>query len=126
MSGVDDKDTGDTSLDEQLTTVNACATMFPALVSRLNLLKDSPVPPSEATASILSIKPRLDRAESVQDSLAADVSQLRLRSILLLQRWVKVGVQAAGHCWADWEERLLEVERTVRRAEVAQAQDEQA
>ncbi|MCJ1327940.1 hypothetical protein MMC10_004615 [Thelotrema lepadinum] len=123
----DDEDNGaDPAPREQLTTVNACAPMFPSTLSRLNLLKDLPIPPTETTASLLSIKPRLTRAETVQDSFASDVAELRLRSILLLQRWTKVGVQAAGHCWADWEERLMEVEQIVRRAEHAKAQEQQA
>ena len=96
------------------------------MVSRLHLLKDLSVPPPELTASLLCVKPRLARAEAVQDCFAEDVAALRLRSVLLLQRWIKIGIQSAGHCWADWEERLLEVEKMVRRAEVAREQAEQA
>ena len=121
ISTEDGKINGRLGLDEKLTVVDACATMFPPAVSRLNLLKDSPVPAPEATSTILSVKPRLARVEQVQDMFAADVAELRLRSILLLQHWVKLGVQAAGHCWADWEERLLEVEKIVRRAEFDEA-----
>ena len=122
----DEDDRPEPTSKEQLVTVNACAPMFPSTLSRLNLLKDLPLPQSETTASLLSIKPRLTRAETAQDLFASDVAELRLRSILLLQRWVKVGVQAAGHCWADWEERLMEIEKIVRRAEHAQAQERQA
>lgn len=125
LSADDQEHEDETTLKQQLTVVDACATMFPSAVSRLNLLKDSPMPPSHTTASLLSLKPRLNRAEMVQDSLAADLAELRLRTVLLLQRWVKVGIQAAGHCWADWEERLLDVERLVRRTERAKAQEEQ-
>lgn len=117
----------DTDRDQWLTpkekyiSVNACAPMFPSTLSRLHLLKELPLPPAEATASLLSVKSRLARAESVQDTFATDVAELRLRSVLLLQRWTKVGVQAAGHCWANWEERLMDVDKVVRRAEFAKA-----
>ena len=121
----DEKDASKAPPEEQLNVVNACTTMYPSLVSRLNLLNDLKIPPPEATAALLAVKPRLTRAEVVQNSLAEDIAQLRLRSILLTQRWMKVGIIAAGHCWADWEERLMEVEKIVCRVEFAKGQEQQ-
>jgi hypothetical protein len=36
----------------------------------------------------------------------------------VLQRWYEVGLVGSGECWAEWEGRLEDVEREVRRREV--------
>ena len=41
-----------------------------------------------------------------------------MRSARALQRWYEVGVVGSGECWAEWEGRLGDVEREVRRVEV--------
>lgn len=46
------------------------------------------------------------------------MSELRVRTARVLQRWYEVGVVGSGECWAEWEGRLEGVEREVRRREV--------
>lgn len=110
-------------LTEQLNIVNACAPLFPSTVSRLNLLKDTPIPAPEASAALLALGPRLDQAEDVCDVMSDDLTMLRTRSMLLKTRiWKLANISMLG-CWAELEERLLECERAVRRAEVAKEED---
>jgi len=37
----------------------------------------------------------------------------------VLQRWYELGVLSSGECWAEWDGRLMEVEKRVRRTENA-------
>lgn len=55
----------------------------------------------------------------MQDELGREVSELRVRSARVLQRWYEVGLVGGGECWAEWEGKVEGVERGVRRAEVA-------
>lgn len=111
------------SLREQLDIVNSCATLFPSTVSRLNLLKDSPVPPSKDSAELLALGPRLDRSEDWWDLMAEDIEMLRGRTILLKQRAYKICNLSILQCWAEYEDRLLECEKIVRRAEIAKEKE---
>lgn len=54
----------------------------------------------------------------MQEGLAGEVSELRVRSARVLRRWYEVGLVGGGECWAEWEGRVERVERGVRRAEV--------
>ena len=109
---------GSYSTTEQLAIVNSCATLFPTAASRLNSLRDSSIPPSESLASLVALEARLSKAELDRDTHNKDLSHLRLRTALALQRWYGIGVIAGGDCWAEWEKRLLEVEKVVRREEM--------
>lgn len=110
-------------LTEQLNVVNACAPLFPSTVSRLNLLKDTPIPPPETSAALLVLGSRLDRGEDACDVLSEDLTMLRTRSLLLKQRIWKLANLSMLGCWAEVEQRLLECERAVKRAEVAKEED---
>lgn len=94
------------------------ASAFPETASRLTSLNDLPIPDAEASASLIELQPRLDRLAQVQEEQAKEVSELRTRSARVLQRWYEVGLVGGGECWADWEGRLEEVDREVRREEV--------
>jgi hypothetical protein len=99
--------------------VLAHASSFPETVSRLNSVKDLPIPPASASAELLALGPRLEKAIEVQESQLHDVAALRTRSARLLERWLEVGVVGQGEVWAEWEERVRGVERSARRIEVA-------
>lgn len=96
----------------------AYATAFPETASRLASLNDLPVPDAQASARLIELLPRMERIAQVQDEQAAEVAKLRMRSARALQRWYEVGLVGGGECWAEWEGRLEEVEREVRRVEV--------
>lgn len=65
----------------------------------------------------------MERVAQMQDEHAKSVAELRVRSARALQRWYEVGLVGVGECWAEWEGRLEEVEREVRRGEVARERE---
>ncbi|PGH05938.1 hypothetical protein AJ80_08250 [Polytolypa hystricis UAMH7299] len=93
------------------------ASAFPETSSRLTSLKDLPIPPARASASLIELQPRLDKLSQVQNQQAAEIAELRAQSVVLLKRWVEVGVLAGSEVWGEWEERVAMVERAVRRFE---------
>ena len=97
--------------------VNSCAPSYQNTASRLNAIKDLPIPPAEASVSLISLLPRLSKLELLQDEQARDVAELRTRSARAIQRWYELGVLGESECWAEWEGRLVEVEKRVRREE---------
>ncbi|PLN81569.1 nuclear distribution protein RO10 [Aspergillus taichungensis] len=115
---------------ETLTTQNlasivlAYASAFPETASRLSSLNDLPVPDAEASATLVALQGRLDALAQTQEDQAGEVAELRVRSARALQRWYEVGVVGSGECWAEWEGRLGDVEREVRRVEVLRGRRE--
>lgn len=94
------------------------ATAFPETASRLSSLKDLPVPDPQSSAALIELQPQLDRLAQTQAEQAAAISELRVRTARVLERWYEIGVLGSGECWAEWEGRLEDVEREVRRREV--------
>jgi hypothetical protein len=81
-------------------------------------LNDLPVPDARASASLVQLQPRLDQLARTQDEQARQISELRVQTARVLQRWYEVGLVGNGECWAEWEGRLEDVEREVKREEV--------
>lgn len=63
------------------------------------------------------MKPRLERLEAAQERQDREIEALRARSAKVLEWWYVVGVVGRGECWVDWEGRVKEVEKGVRRLE---------
>ncbi|KAJ5794895.1 hypothetical protein N7457_001494 [Penicillium paradoxum] len=101
------------------------ATAFPETASRLTSLNDLPVPDAESSAALIELQPQLDRVAQMQNEQAAEISELRIRTARVLQRWYDVGIVGSGECWAEWEGRLEDVEREVRRREVTRQRREE-
>jgi hypothetical protein len=110
---------------EKYDIVNSCATLYPTTASRLTSINDSPIPPTEALASLIALEPKIARVEQQQEQCAGQVAELRLRTSSLLERWYRLSLLSVNECWAEWEERLLEVEKKVRRHEVIKVQTSQ-
>ncbi len=53
----------------------------------------------------------------LQDEQAREMAALRTRSARVIQRWYELGVLGESECWAEWEGRVMEVEKRVRREE---------
>ncbi|KAE8326547.1 hypothetical protein BDV39DRAFT_176664 [Aspergillus sergii] len=112
------------SLPENLTTQNLAsivlsyASAFPETASRLTSLNDLPIPDTQTSASLIQLQPRLDQLAQVQEEQAKQISELRVRTARALQRWYEIALVGGGECWAEWEGRLEDVEREVKREEV--------
>lgn len=76
--------------------------------------------------SLIALGPRILQARRRQQYQAEEVEALRSRSAALLQRWYEIGVLGSSECWSQWESRLMEIEKAVRRGERQAAQEAKA
>lgn len=53
------------------------------------------------------------------------MADLRTRSARAVQRWYELGVLGESECWTEWEGRVTEVEKEVRRKEGRMAKEEE-
>lgn len=118
------------TLPETLTTQNLAsivlsyASAFPETASRLTSLNDLPIPDASTSAALIQLQPQIDRVAKGQEEQARVISELRVRTAKALQRWYEVGLVGSGECWAEWEGRLEDVEREVKREEVVRGRRE--
>lgn len=111
---------------ELLTIVSSCATSYPTTASRLTSLEDLPIPSAESSCALIALKPGLERLRLLQDVHEREVAELRLRSAAVLQRVYELGVLGGGECWTEWEGRMGDVEKGVRREEGNQDKEAKA
>ena len=114
------------AIAEKLAVINANAPVFSTTASRLTSVEDSPIPSVDSSVSLVALSPRISRAQHRQRSQAEEFEALRSRSAALLQRWYEVDVLGSSECWSEWENRLMEIEKAVRRAERQAAQGAKA
>ena len=108
----------------QAQIVLANATLFPTTTSRLSSLQTLQIPPVESSVKLNDLAPEIQAALVRQEKLDAEVTELRARSARVLEWWVKVGVLGMGDLWEEWEDRLEECDREVRRQERRRAEEE--
>ncbi|KAL6718752.1 hypothetical protein ACLMJK_002986 [Lecanora helva] len=111
------------STAELLSIISACATSYPTTASRLNAIKDLPIPPAESSALLTALQPRLANVDIMQKTQAQDIAELRGRSAAAIQRWYELRVLGESECWTEWEGRIVNVEKLVRREEMHQRQE---
>ena len=99
------------------------APTYSEVASQLRHLDDLSMPPADAFAKLVALQPRMASAQRRQYRQAMEISDLRRRSGALVLRWHEVFILGQGRCWADWDTRLRQAERTTRREEVKRAQD---
>ncbi|KAG5977559.1 hypothetical protein E4U55_006672 [Claviceps digitariae] len=107
------------SIDAIRSIVLASASTFPATLSCLTAIQDSPIPDPSESASLISLMERMKAIETTQLAQAAELAELRRRSEAVMLAWYERGVLANSQSLADLESRAQGVERTVRRREVA-------
>lgn len=61
------------------------------------------------------------KLDSLQESQAKEMAELRSRSASVIQRWYELGVLGGGQCWTEWEGRVADVEKVVRQEEMHHA-----
>ncbi|RBR17074.1 uncharacterized protein FIESC28_06576 [Fusarium coffeatum] len=105
--------------------VLASASAFPAILSSLTAIKDSPIPDPAESAALVALQGRMKAIEATQIAQAAEIADLRQRSETAVRAWYETGVLSNSRAMADIESRFEVVERQVRRAEREQeAEDE--
>ena len=84
------------------------------------------MPSAEHSAALTSLEPRLAEVELQQEQWLERIADLRLQTALICQRWMELSLLSANECWAEWQERLMEAEKIVRRNEAIKAEESQA
>ncbi|CAD0038267.1 unnamed protein product [Aureobasidium pullulans] len=107
----------DMTSDALAALVLSHAPSYQATAARLTSLQDTPVPNSSALAALVELHPRLERVATRQDDQQLSIAQLRHQSLALLGRWYDLGIIGMDDCWTEWEARLMDQEKLVRRAE---------
>ncbi|KAF8463823.1 hypothetical protein BDZ91DRAFT_776877 [Kalaharituber pfeilii] len=100
---------------EKLATVLATASSFQSFSSQLNAIMDSPIPNPSTSTELISLIPRINKTELLQESQMKEIAALRKRTAQVLERWYLVGVEGINECFAEWDERTLEVEKSLTR-----------
>ncbi|KAI8680033.1 hypothetical protein NCS57_00283000 [Fusarium keratoplasticum] len=113
------------SSDAIQSIVLASASAFPATLSSLTAIKDSPIPDPSESANLVALQDRMKAIETTQIAQAAEIADLRKRSETVIRSWYETGVLDNSRTMADLESRVAIVERQVRRAErELEAEDE--
>ncbi|KAL9601602.1 MAG: hypothetical protein Q9219_002436 [cf. Caloplaca sp. 3 TL-2023] len=105
------------SREEIAAVVTAHASLYPATASRLISINDTNIPSSSLSTALIALQPRLTKLKQLQDVQAREMADLRARSAKVVHRWYELSVLGQGECWADWEKRMEECEKGVRRRE---------
>ncbi|KAI4144936.1 MAG: hypothetical protein L6R39_003972 [Caloplaca ligustica] len=105
------------STEEVTGIVTAHAPLYPLTAFRLTSIRDINIPSSSLSTSLIALRPRLAQVAQLQDTQAKEMAELRARSAKAVQRWYELGVLGQGECWAEWEGRMEECEKKVRRLE---------
>ncbi|KAK6007092.1 hypothetical protein QM012_006100 [Aureobasidium pullulans] len=116
-------DSPDITQDALATLVLSHAPSYQATAARLTSLQDLPLPDPSSSASLIHLLPRLQRAADRQENQQQTIAQLRHQSLALLARWYGSAIIGMDECWTEWEARLLDQEKLVRRAEADRKQD---
>jgi len=100
------------------------APSYQATAARLTSLQDLPVPDPSSSAALIQLLPRLQSLSHRQDAQQESIAQLRHQSLAILARWYDSAIIGMDDCWTEWEARLLNQEKRVRRAETDKKQHE--
>ncbi|CUS07379.1 unnamed protein product [Tuber aestivum] len=100
---------------EKLSTALTAAPSIHATSSQLTSIRDTPIPDPNVSADLIALLPRINRTEIMQQTQAREIAELRRRSAALLERWYLLGVEGVNECFAEWDERTLEVDKLLSR-----------
>ncbi|KAF2807261.1 uncharacterized protein BDZ99DRAFT_392884 [Mytilinidion resinicola] len=110
---------------QHLDFVMESAPGYPALASQLKALKDMmPLPKTETLAHLVELQPRIQAMSDRQVQQALEISELRKRTECAIISWSEIHILGVGRCFVEFDKRLREVERTVRRKEFKLEQEE--
>lgn len=113
------------SLPSQAALVLSHAQLYSKISGQLQSLQETSVPEPTSASKLRELQPRIDRAAAKQEQQAAELAELRSRSAAAVERWYETGVLGMAEQWAEWEERMRDVEIVVRRLEAVKKREEE-
>ncbi|KAK1052437.1 hypothetical protein LTR12_014795 [Friedmanniomyces endolithicus] len=109
----------------QLTAlILAHSKLYTSVSANLTQLQDTRVPDPASAVKLVDLAPRIETSRVKQEQQAREVAELRAKSARVVEQWLEVGILGMNERWADWEERLREVEIVVRRREGVKRREE--
>ncbi|KAI5791816.1 hypothetical protein EDC01DRAFT_656011 [Geopyxis carbonaria] len=88
---------------EKASAILSNAPDFHSASSQLTAILDTHVPDTTISAGLISLLPRIQKAEVVQHLQAAKIAQLRMRTALILEQWFLIGIEGVNDCLAEWD-----------------------
>lgn len=107
-----------------LSIILSSASSYPTTASRLTSVIDTPIPPTNLSAQLIDLQPRIAKIGTLQASQSTELAELRERSAMAIQQWYAMNILQSGDVWAEMEGRVGVVEQKVRRAALAKRADE--
>lgn len=98
--------------------------LYTTVSAHLTQLQDTHVPDPAVAVKLTELRPRIEKARVKQEQQAREFAELRARSARVVEKWYEGGVLQMGERWAEWEERVRDVEIAVRRREAARRREE--
>ncbi|KAF1979071.1 hypothetical protein BU23DRAFT_448632 [Bimuria novae-zelandiae CBS 107.79] len=120
----DSQDAGLTTEQKAVVVVER-APQFATTASQLKTLDDQQLPSTDGFIKLAKLLPRIAEAEDGHLQQALEISLLRKRTGLLVQRVKQVQFLGAARCWTEWQGRLQDVQKSVARIEFRKRQEEE-
>lgn len=112
-------------LAPQAALVLSHAQLYSRVSAQLQSLQETAVPDSASASKLRELHQRITKAASRQEQQAKELAELRSRSAAAVERWYETGVLGMAERWAEWEERMRDVEIIVRRLEATKKRQEE-
>lgn len=113
------------SLGPQAALVLSHAQLYSRVAGQLQSLNETSIPDPTSASKLRELEPRIAKATAKQDKQAKELADLRSRSAAAVERWYETGVLGMAERWAEWEERMRDVEIVVRRLEAMKKREEE-
>jgi hypothetical protein len=112
-------------LAPQAALVLAHAQLYSRVSGQLQSLQETSVPDPASASKLRELQPRIEKAAARQQQQANELAELRSRSAAAVERWYESGILGMAERWAEWEERMRDVEIVVRRLEAMKKREEE-
>ncbi|GAM84233.1 hypothetical protein ANO11243_022270 [Dothideomycetidae sp. 11243] len=105
--------------DEQVAAavVLAHASQYESLASQLRSIQNVPLSDASSCADVISQFPRIQAAAHRAQQQQNEIAMLRQCSADLVGRWHSLGVLSLNEALAEWEERLMAAEQSIRQGQ---------
>lgn len=113
------------SLGPQAALVLSHAQLYSRISGQLQSLNDTSIPDPTSASKLRDLQPRIAKAAARQERQAIELADLRSRSAAAVEQWYETGVLGMAERWAEWEERMRDVEIVVRRLEAMKKREEE-
>lgn len=111
------------STSDKATIVLASSTTIQAAQSRLSSLEGLKLEDASTLLPLATMQRELSFARARQESQQRELAELQARTARVFAQWYADSVVREGERLAEWEQRMLAMERIIRRRKLAQQQD---